>query len=256
MSSSSEDRHRERRLFIEQSPRLEAVKELAEHPMEQVPESGRMEVTAGPAAPVVGIRAAGGGQGGEGPEKARVVQAVVLDPSAADVVVLAGGPGDGGRARVRLQPTGVVESRPVVADLGEDAGAELGAQARKAQHHLGVGVFAERLLGRFSEFVDRVAGRVELPQQSEHLLAQGLLDELRVTGLRLRSASASMPLTRPARFRAVHSLFRLVPAEAVHSLFRLVPAALPGAGATTRIARVSGRHSPFCQPATASKAAG
>lgn len=94
---------------------LEAVVELAEEAVQQVPLCGGMPVAMLTSASVVRVGSGGGGEGGEGPEEAGVDQAVVLDEPAADETLLARGPGDGGGSGVRLQRPGVGEPCAVVA---------------------------------------------------------------------------------------------------------------------------------------------
>jgi hypothetical protein len=57
---------------------LEAVVELSDHAVEEVALGGRVPVALFAAAPVVGVGPGGCSQGGEGPEVAGVVEAVVL----------------------------------------------------------------------------------------------------------------------------------------------------------------------------------
>lgn len=69
---------------------------------------------------------------------------------------------------------------PVIADLGEDAGAGGGAEAGEAGDDGGVGVLPERILGCLEQLVDSSAGCVELQQQCVHLLPERGLDDRRV----------------------------------------------------------------------------
>lgn len=170
-------------MFVEQFPSLEAVEELADHAVEQVPLCLCMSVPALASTPVVGVRSGRGLQRGEGPEEAGVVEPVVLHSAAADVVLLAGGAGDGGRARVCLEAAGVGEPGAVVSDLGEHPGAELDAETGKAEDHVSVRVLRESLLHRLGEVVSGCAGGLQLPQQGEHLLTERVLDQRRLVSV-------------------------------------------------------------------------
>lgn len=88
--------------------------------------------------------------------------------------------GDGCSSGVGLEAAGVGETAVVVADLGQDAGGQLRAQAREGQQDLCVGMLGEELLDSLGEFLGGLAGGVELAQEGEHLLAEGVLDELQL----------------------------------------------------------------------------
>ncbi len=69
-------------MLVEELAGLEAVVELAEHAVEQVPLGLGVPVTALAPAPVVGFGSWRGCQGGEGPEEACRDESVVLDEGA------------------------------------------------------------------------------------------------------------------------------------------------------------------------------
>jgi hypothetical protein len=69
-------------MFVEELPGLEAVMQLAEHAVEQVPLGLGVPVSVLASAPVVGFGARRGGQGGERPEEACGDEPVVLDEAA------------------------------------------------------------------------------------------------------------------------------------------------------------------------------
>lgn len=115
--------------------------------------------------------------------KLAVDEAVVLDGAAADEALLAGGPGDGGGSGVRLQRPGVGEPCPVVAQLGEYAGAEHGTQAWEAEQDLAVGVLVKGGCGRLREIVRGLAGGVQLLEHGQELVAEGILDAGELVGV-------------------------------------------------------------------------
>jgi hypothetical protein len=80
---------------VEVLPGLEAVVELTEEAVQQVPLCGSVPVAVVASASVVRVRAGRSGEGGEGPKKAGVDEAVVLDEASADEALFAGGSGDG-----------------------------------------------------------------------------------------------------------------------------------------------------------------
>ncbi len=96
-----------------------------------------------------------------------MVETVVLDPPAGDGGLLPRRPGDGRGARIGLQAAGVGEPLPVIADLGQDPGAELGAESGEAENDLGVLVLGEGLLDGLGEVVGGGAGGVQLEEQGE-----------------------------------------------------------------------------------------
>src|SRR5690606_5520972 len=81
-------------LFVEELPGLQAVVELADHAVEQVPLRLGMPVSVVAPSPVVGGGSGRGREGGEGPLVTGVGQAVVLDVAASDEAFLARGLGD------------------------------------------------------------------------------------------------------------------------------------------------------------------
>lgn len=105
-----------------------------------------------------------------------MVESVVLDHAASDVVFLAGSTGDRCGSGVCLQAAGVGEAAAVVAGFGEDACRELDSEAGEAQEYLGIRVLAKADVNCFGEIFTGLAGCFELLQQSEELLAEGVLD--------------------------------------------------------------------------------
>jgi hypothetical protein len=71
----------------------------------------------------------------------------------------------------------VVEPGPVVADLGEHAGAGQRAEDWEAGDDVGVGVLVEGVDDGVLEIVCGGTGGVELTEQGERLPTHGLLDE-------------------------------------------------------------------------------
>jgi hypothetical protein len=186
-SSRSGQGSRECGVFIEQFASPEAVEHLSERAVEEVALGGSAPVPVlVAAATVVGHGSGRGLEGGEGPEVAGVVEAVILDPAAGDAGVLAGSPGDVRRGGVCLQTAGVGETLAVVPDLSEYPSAELGAEAGKTEDDLSVRMLGESFLHRLGEVVGGGAGGLELDQEGEHLLAERVLDEGRMVGVVLR----------------------------------------------------------------------
>ncbi|SCF90480.1 hypothetical protein GA0115254_123813 [Streptomyces sp. Ncost-T10-10d] len=85
-----------------------------------------------------------------------MVEPVVLHEPATDVAAFAGDPGDRSRADVRLQSSGRGEPAPVVADLPQNAGTDLGTDPRKARHDRRVRVRPKGLLSGPRQFIDFV----------------------------------------------------------------------------------------------------
>ncbi|OKJ88878.1 hypothetical protein AMK33_37300 [Streptomyces sp. CB02400] len=105
-----------------------------------------------------------------------MVEPVVLDHAASDVVFLAGGAGDRCGSGVCLQATGIGEAVAVVAGLGENSCCELDTEARETQEYRGIWMLAKAGINCFSEVFTGLAGCFELLQQSKKLLAEGVLD--------------------------------------------------------------------------------
>lgn len=76
--------------------------------------------------------------------------------------MLARGARDRGGAGIGLESFGVGEAASVVADLGEDAGREQGAEAGEAEQDLAVSVLMNGGLGGCCEVVGGLAGGVQL----------------------------------------------------------------------------------------------
>jgi hypothetical protein len=162
-----------------------------------------------------------------------VHQAVVLDEAAADEAFLAGCAGDRGGAGGGLEGSGVGEAGPVVADLGEDAGCELGAEAGEAEQDLAVGVLGEGGFGGRGEVVCGLAGGVQLLEQGEQLLAEGVLDGREVVGV-LGAEDALQAFGLGVEGPGASAAF-----EGGPSWVRVSRAAFAGVGARVRITRAS-----------------
>ena len=92
-----------------------------------------------------------------------MVESVVLDHAASDVVLLAGGPGDRRGFGVCLQAAGVGErlrSSPVSARACRG----LDTEAREAQEYLGIGMLAKADIDSCAEIFTGLTGRFELLQ--------------------------------------------------------------------------------------------
>lgn len=79
---------------------------------------------------------------------------------------------------ISLQASCVGEAASVVADLGQHPGTELDAETGKAEDDLSVRVLRESRFHRLREVVGGRAGGFQLTEESEHLLAQRILDQL------------------------------------------------------------------------------
>jgi hypothetical protein len=157
---------------------VQAVVELAEEFVEQVPLGLAVPVSGGAAGIEVAAGTRGAAQGGQRPNRADRGQAPVFDMPMQDNGFLAAGAGDRGGPGEGFQPAGVGEAGSVVADLGEHPGTGQIPQAGKAGDDGGVRVLLKMGDRRLGEFVDGGAGSVELAQQ------RGKLDTHRVFDLR------------------------------------------------------------------------
>lgn len=106
--------------LVEQDAVSQAVVEAADHSVEEVPLGGRVAISGLTSAVVVSPRPIGMGHRREGPHVADPGQPLVLHPSGRDGHALAGVAGDRGATRVSLQPSGVGEPSPVVADFRQN----------------------------------------------------------------------------------------------------------------------------------------
>lgn len=140
---------------------LQAVVELAEHLVEQVPDRGCMAVAVVAAASVVLLAGPWQNDQGGAPDPADGGQAVVLDSPVGDGDRFAGSPGDGGGPGVCLQCSGIGESGPVVADLGEHPGSGEVCKTREACDDGVVRVLAKLGGGCLFEFIGSGAGSIE-----------------------------------------------------------------------------------------------
>jgi hypothetical protein len=71
----------------------------------------------------------------------------------------------------------------VVADFGEDARSEQGAEAGEAEQDLAVGVLAEGLIDGCREVVGGLAGGVQLLDEGQELMTEGVLDGWKLTSV-------------------------------------------------------------------------
>lgn len=113
-----------------------------------------------------------GGQCGEGPYVAGGGQSLVLHLSLHDHQALAGRPGDRGGTGVGAQVAGIGEAGTIIADLAEDPGPGQCAQTGKAGQDRRVGMLVEDALGFGRELVSRLAGRIELQEQTTCLFTE------------------------------------------------------------------------------------
>src|SRR3954453_19890412 len=135
--------------------------QAAEEAREEVALGGGVSVSCVATAVVVGAGSGRGAEGGERPVAARGVEAVVLDASVQHGRGFAAGPRDRRRAGVGLESLGVMEAGPVIADLGQDAGAGQRTEAGEAGDDRGVWMLLEGLGGGMLELVRGSAAGVE-----------------------------------------------------------------------------------------------
>jgi hypothetical protein len=133
--------------------------QLGEQGVKQLPE--RYDVLCFPVSVVA--------DGCHGPDVTGGGDAVVLGSSKRDVPASARGSGDGSRTRACSKRASVGESVPVVADLGQDPCAEVGAQTWKAQQDGSVIVLSESLFDRGFEVSQGLADRIKLTDESLEL---------------------------------------------------------------------------------------
>ena len=119
-------------MFVVELAGLQAVVELAEELVEQVPLGLVVPISGGAAGVEVAARAGRGAQRRQGPDRADGCQAAVLDVSVQHHGFLAAGAGDRGGSGEGFEPAGVSEAGAVVADLGEHPGAGQLSQAGEA----------------------------------------------------------------------------------------------------------------------------
>ena len=130
MSSRELERRWERNVFVVAQAGLKPMMKLTEEFVEQVSFGLVVPVSGGAAGVVVTAGAGRGAQRSQDPDRADGGQSPALDVPLRDNGLLAAGTGDGGRAGESLQPSGVGEAGPVVADLGKHPGAGQHPQAR------------------------------------------------------------------------------------------------------------------------------
>jgi hypothetical protein len=122
--------------FVEVLPGLEAVVDLAQEAVEQIPLGGRVPVSCATSTSVVLVGSFEALQGREGPEESCCHEPVVLDEPPAHVGLLPGGAGDRRRAGVGLQRPCIGEAGTVIADLRQNSCSQLDAEAGEAQEDL------------------------------------------------------------------------------------------------------------------------
>ena len=109
-------------MFVVELAGLEAVVELAEELVEQVPLGLVVPISGGAAGVVVAACARRCAKRSQSPDRADGGQAPVFDMPVQDNGFLAAGAGDWGGSGEGFQPAGVSEAGAVVADLGQDPG--------------------------------------------------------------------------------------------------------------------------------------
>jgi hypothetical protein len=122
----------------------QAAVQATEQPAVQVPQRRGVPVTGFSAAVVVVARLGRAGEGGEGPVMTCDLETLVADLPMGDLAASTAGPGQWGRSRVRAQSPRGAESFGVIADLGEQPGADYWPDAGETAVDPGVRVAGER----------------------------------------------------------------------------------------------------------------
>jgi hypothetical protein len=152
-------------VFVVEQAGVQAVVKLTEELVEQVSLGLVVPVSGGAAGIEVATGARRGAQRSQGPDRADGGQAPVLDMAVQHNGFLPAGAGDGRRPGESLQPAGLSEAGPVIADLGQHPGTGQHPQAGEAGDDLGVRVLLKMGDRRLGESVGGGAGGVELAQQ-------------------------------------------------------------------------------------------
>ena len=170
-------------MFVEDLSCLEAVVELPEELVEQVPLGLVVPVSGGAARIEVSPCAGTGAQRTDRPGVPDRGQAPVLDMPVHHDDFSTAGAGDRGGAGVGLQSAGVGEAGAVVSDLGEHPGAGQQPEPWEANNDLGVRVLLKMGLSRLLQLITSGAGGLELGQQRGQLQPHRVLHQSGLTQL-------------------------------------------------------------------------
>jgi transposase InsO family protein len=176
VSSGGGNRLRESDAGVVSLVGAQAVVELADELVEQVPECGDVVVTEVAASLIVGSSGGVVSDRGERPDVAGGGEAVILGSSCADPVRLARCSGHGRSTDVCLERSAVGEPVGVVPDLGKKTSSGQGTGTWERRDDRRLTVFDEHGLDPSGQFVDGVAYRVELADQAAELDAHGVGD--------------------------------------------------------------------------------
>ena len=165
-------------MFVVMLAGLQAVVELAEELVEQVPLGLVVPISGGAAGVVVATGARRRTQRSQRPDRPDGGQASVFDMPVQHNGFLAAGAGDRCGSGERFEPAGVGEAGAVVADLGQHPGTGELPQTGEAGDDLGVRVLLKMGDRRLGELVGSGAGRVELTQQRGEVDAHRVFDLL------------------------------------------------------------------------------
>jgi hypothetical protein len=182
---------------------------------------------------VVGAGASAAGEQAEGPEVTCLAETFIADDSTGDAASQSARSCHGSGAGEGLDRLGLGEAVVVVAEFGQDSGAEDGAEARHAGDGGCVGMRSELCGGCVFECAGVGHGSVQCVEIGQCLGRHRGLDRGRLPHLPTRS---------PTMMRSVwRSMFRCRPlrVSAARKVGRRSFAAAPGEGATVNAARAS-----------------
>ncbi len=241
----------ETQVFVVELAGLQAVVELAEELVEQVPLGLVVPVSGGAAGVEVAAGTGRRPQRREGPDRADRGETPILDMAVQHYGFLAAGAGDRCGSGEGFESAGISEAGAVIADLGEYPGAGQHPQAGEAGDDLGVRVLVKMGDRRLGEISSGGAGGLELTQQCGELDAiafsttGGWCRWVSVKTSRRRCTSRSRLRWRPALTSSRRSRAGVSFAASV------------GVGAAAKMVRASARASPPSgSPANAAMAAG
>jgi hypothetical protein len=157
--------------FVVEPVGVQAVMQLAEELVEQVPLCLGVTVPVVSASPVMRVGSRRRAQRAQGPQEPRMCQSLILDVAMGDDMAFAAGAGDRRGAGIGFQRSGIGETGSVVADFGEHPGGGQRTETGETEQDPGIGVLVELGDRRGGEVVCGCAGCVELPQQGQYLLA-------------------------------------------------------------------------------------
>ena len=163
-------------MFVVELAGLQAVVELAEELVEQVPLGLVVPVSGGAATVVVTAGTGRGPQRSQRPDRADRGQAPIFDMPVQHNGFLAAGAGDRRGPGEGFQPAGIGKPAAVIADLGQHPGTGQVPQTRKAGDDLGVRVLLKIGDRRLGQLLDGRAGGVELAQQRAQLNPHRVFD--------------------------------------------------------------------------------